>query len=148
MKSCLLWIIITGQKHWSYKVQQDVISAMTSTNNRIFVGTLNGHIYALDITSGREVWTSDITWGIIANGSSLAVADDILLVGVSPVSALGLEEVGDNIVGPGNLYALDVTTGRGFWAARTDTSGGVWGISVAGGKVFVSSGNQVYAFSG
>jgi len=84
---------------------------------RVFVGS-GQTFYALDATSGAEVWRFDAGTGCVVPGacgfsgerneieSSALVADDKVVFGM---------DVNDREGGKGGIYALDVTTGSMAW---------------------------------
>ena len=134
----------TGEERWRLETGRDVpfpwgfesgdlyTSSPTWAAGTLYVGSGDGHVYAVDPKSGS------VRWRFATDGrvrSSPAVADGRLFAGSAD----------------GTLYALDAKSGRELW--RFDTEGhrlesGKFGFdrrtiqaspSVAGGRVFVGS---------
>ncbi|WP_151757834.1 beta-alanine-activating enzyme beta-propeller domain-containing protein [Dictyobacter vulcani] len=93
----------------------------------LYIGSLDGNLYALDAISGKEIWVASVNAGL---ASSPAIVNGTVYVG-------SLD---------GNLYAFDASTGKKDWIAP---SGGIIYSSptVANGIVYVGSwDNKLYAF--
>ena len=116
----------------------------TIVSGRVFVGSDNGYVYALDAETGCVYWSFE-TGSIIRNSPV-----------VGPVTGHGSTEyavyLGD---GHGEVYALAVEDGRLLWQTESDPhflARITAGIAVYDGKVFVpvssseefSSGNAWY----
>jgi alcohol dehydrogenase (cytochrome c) len=82
------------------------------SDGRVFRGTGDAHVVALDAADGRQLW--DVAIGDAAAGESAPLA---------PIAWNGLvfagNAGGDNFGVTGRIYALDATTGRMIW--RFDT---------------------------
>lgn len=94
----------------------------------LFIGGTDTYVYALNCTSGAQVWSFATGRGV---RSSPAVADGVVYVGS-----------GDN-----SLYALSAATGNMLW--QFITSGSVDSSpAIAGGVVYVGSNDfNLYAFN-
>ena len=116
-----------------------IIASPTVSANGLFIGGRDGYLYALDKTSGKELWNFDykVSWII----STVAIKESLLVTGTSDgrfihaVHTGNEKEVwrfntngpvwaspaiaGNNVVAiPGNdgyLYALELATGREVW---------------------------------
>lgn len=73
----------TGKIKWQYKAPAPIMSGVTPTaGGLVFVGDMNGHLYAFNSTTGDVLWTSDVGsalgGGVISydtgKGQRLAVA--------------------------------------------------------------------------
>lgn len=93
-------------------------TGLTVDGGSIYVGTQSGTLYAIDAASGRVRWTHHPGNGM---ESDLAVTD-------------GMVYVKDNA---GTLHAIS-TRGKQVWA-RTATATGVYGPTVAGGRVYYTT---------
>ena len=107
-------------------------------NDRIYISTFHGGVFALDKETGRPVWPNpqDAADGI--NGdiiSGLAASDDLLFFGTTE----------------GRLYAVKKSDGTraGGWAEPREFDGGIWATPVVqGDNVFISTmKGEVHALS-
>jgi len=64
----------------------------------LYVGT-KGHVCALDIKSGTELWRADLGHGVVGSEVSLIVADGRVFAGAG-----------------GYITALDAQTGKTLWS--------------------------------
>jgi outer membrane protein assembly factor BamB len=85
---------------WSFKTEGPVKSSAAIVQGRVFVGSDDGQVYALNLGDGRKVWTYK------AGGS----------VESSPLVLEGRVFVGSN---DGSLYALEAATGKLVWKYAT-----------------------------
>lgn len=125
-------------------------------DGRLFRGTGDGHVLALDAATGRVLWDAEIANPKI--GESVPMA---------PVAWNGLVFVGnaggDNFGVTGRIYALDAATGRVAWQFKTlpdtgwarrtwtrasdrnpPTGGALWtsfAVDAPNGVLYVSTGN-------
>ncbi|MES2124586.1 MAG: PQQ-binding-like beta-propeller repeat protein [Gemmatimonadota bacterium] len=133
-----------GSVAWKFKTGGRVLSSPAVSGERLFVGSSDGVLYAIDRKSGSELWKF-ASKGPIA--SSPAVHNDLVYV-----SSLD-----------GNVYAVDLATGKQRWAFATKgeqrfTAPGIHGAIPKTERmpdpfdVFLSSpavvGNTVYIGSG
>jgi outer membrane protein assembly factor BamB len=94
----------------------DLWSSPLFANGKVFVGSLDGNLYAIDPTSGREEWRFSTGKGIVSkpelNGGTLYVG------------GFG-----------GRLYAVDASTGKEKWQFKA--ASWVWSRPVvSGGKLY------------
>lgn len=85
---------------WSFKTQGPVKSSAAIVGNRVFIGSNDRHLYALDFATGKKIW---------AFTNSEAIES-------SPLGLGGKIFVGAN---DAHLYALDATTGKELWKFAT-----------------------------
>ncbi|HZQ64268.1 MAG TPA: PQQ-binding-like beta-propeller repeat protein [Gaiellaceae bacterium] len=111
---------------WKFSTGGFVGSSPAIADGRVFFGSQNQDVYALDATTGEERWTFE-TGKIVF--SSPAVANGVVYVGSHD----------------GNLYALNESSGKERW--RFATQGDVESSpTVAQGRVYVGSDDgKVYA---
>jgi alcohol dehydrogenase (cytochrome c) len=133
-------------------------------DGRLFRGTQDGRLIALDAATGKQIWERQI--GIKAKGETTPAApiawDGLVFIGVAG---------GDNYDVQGRMYALDARTGavrwvfqmvpannsnsaaRGTWANAPDvpiSGGGTWTsytLDPAAGILFVPGGNPAPDFA-
>ena len=111
---------------WHFETAGSVTSSPAIVDGRVYVGSDDDFLYAVDAESGAEAWAFE-TGGSVA--SSPAVADGRVYVGS-----------GDDFV-----YAVDAESGEEAWAF--ETAGNVRSSpTVADGRVYVGSNDaRVYA---
>ena len=129
---------------WSFKTQGPIKSSAAIVGNRVFIGSSDHNLYALDFASGKLLWAFTNREAI---ESSPLVLNGKVLVGSSDANLYSLEEVtgklvwkfetGDKILGAPNwftvgtttnllvgsydfhLYCLDAATGKSNWVYET-----------------------------
>jgi hypothetical protein len=106
-----------------------LISSPTLDGDRLYIGSRDGFLYALDKRTGAQIWKRDyaVSWVI----STPAIKDDILVVGTSDGRY---------------IHALHTTDGSEIW--RRMTHGPVWAsAAIARNNALVIPGNDgvVYA---
>src|SRR6187397_1948885 len=80
----------TGRVFWIYRYTNEDVIACCGSNNRgvdvlgemVYMGTLDGHLVAIDVRSGREVWktrVADSKEGYSVTVSPLALKDRIVV---------------------------------------------------------------------
>jgi outer membrane protein assembly factor BamB len=125
-----------GAVRWSFPTEGPVRGAATVAGGAVFVGSGDGHLYALDEADGRVRWAFE-TGGAVT--STPAVAGSTVYVTSRD----------------GHLYALDAAGGRARWrAAFGPDLPYAWGFdlylsspTVHDGAVYVGGGDgHVYAF--
>lgn len=126
----LVWKIDTGAA---------VESTPAASRGVVYIGNSAGHLYAVDLQSGRQRWafqTGGATHGPIR--SALAVADGAVYCRSDD----------------GYLHAVDIQSGREMWKSRAD-GGGSSSPAVGGGMVYLASpsasdhhGDDLYALDG
>ena len=116
------------QETWARKLGDDVLSSPAIVGGVMYVGSEDGHLYALDATTGNILWratTGGIVW------SSPAVVKGVVYAGSY-----------DN-----KIYAFDAATGAVKWAVTTGDD--VFASpTVANGVVYEGSwDNKMYAIN-
>src|ERR1043166_777349 len=108
---------------WTFKTQGPVKSSAAIVNGRVFVGSNDRNLYALDFNTGKKIWAFTNSGAI---ESSPLVLDGKVFVGSSDA----------------NLYALDTATGRQLWKYETgEKILGAPNWFVVGGKTNVMVGS-------
>ena len=99
-------------------------------NGIVYYGAYDGNVYALDLETGRPVWsepfnTDDrVIGGVASNGSALYVGTN-----------------------SGNLFALDLDSGELVWDMPFEAEGGIWSTPLlVDDTLYVASlGDKLYA---
>lgn len=125
----------TGKELWVFRPKEVscFISSIAVEGDTLFIGmgTPEHKIYALDIATGKEKWSTPLSWSAgYGFTSSPALAGDLLVVGSPQKEANGPRK--------GYFFVLDTKTGKILW--QTELSD--WVLSspaIAEGKVFVAS---------
>ena len=108
---------------WRFKSKGEVKSSPAIADGRVYIGSSDGHLYALDLKTGKEVWSVLLDGAVEA---SPALADNTVYIGTLS----------------GTLYALDTGSGSRRWTFRT-------GAKLAGGvNWFRDSGNRLCIIAG
>ena len=111
-----------NQLKWKYTTGDVVDSSPAVVNGVVYVGSIDGNVYALDATTGAKVWSYK-TDGYVQ--SSPAVVNGVVYVGSYDA----------------NVYALNATTGAKVWSYKT---GGYVQCSPAVSNGVVYVGNDEY----
>lgn len=119
------------KKLWQDGISAKISGGLTAAYNKLFVGTEDGYLYALNVDNGEQVWRANIGGEILA---APVTDENMVLVTTSS----------------GKLFALDADTGEQNWQYESDvpalslrgassaaTSGGGAITGTAGGKVAV-----------
>jgi outer membrane protein assembly factor BamB len=105
----------TGKQIWKISLGVPIVNAPVANGGRIFVSTEDNHFYALAQVDGRTLWDNQ---GIaesagILESTSAAVAGDVV---IAPYTS-------------GELYAMDVDSGRLAWNDMLSRNGTVTALS-------------------
>jgi len=115
----------TNYTAWKFKTGGQVTSSPTIAYGKVFVGSWDGYLYALDEDTGTLIW-SHRTEGRV--GPSAVVSDRIFVVSDPPFIDDGVSTMSLH------LYCLNVSTGEIIWKFYTDNVGAP---TVADGKIFI-----------
>jgi eukaryotic-like serine/threonine-protein kinase len=114
---------------WSYTTMGgggNVSSSLTVANGVVYIGSMQGNIYALNVANGAKLW-SYTTYSAVEK--SLTVANGVVYAGCND----------------GKIYALNAANGAKLWSYNTDLY--VWSSpAVVNGVVYVAS-DKVYALN-
>ena len=150
-----------GTLLWTYSTGHTVRSNPAIADGVVYIGSTDGHIYALDALTGDLIWTSSPADGGMQ--SSPAVADGVVYAGswdsnvyafnAADGSLLWNRTTGDGVISSpsvengivyigsndGNVYALDAATGDPAWIYTTAGPRVVSSPAVAGNAIYVGS---------
>lgn len=109
---------------WNYTTGGAIYSTAAVANGMVFIGSTDGRLYALNISTGKQIWNQ--TAG--TQYSSPAVADGVVFIGSHTDY---------------KVHAFDGKTGKSLWNSSS-TGALIWSSPVvADGRVFIgSNGNQ------
>jgi outer membrane protein assembly factor BamB len=97
----------SGQDRWRFEADRDVWSAPLVRDSRVYVTSLDHHVYALEAETGRMAWSRDL--GAAAAGTPTLSSDGGRLY----VGTFGSK-----------LFALDTGSGEPIWSV--DATNWVW----------------------
>jgi outer membrane protein assembly factor BamB len=152
-----------GNKIWNFTTELALESSPAVANGIVYVGSVDGYVYALAAVTGGLVWKHQVDWYFILTSS--AVSQGILYAGSSyffkfsalnastgnivwsvtmkdriwssPCVANGKVFFGTN---DGNYYALNATTGKMLWNYTVEGNGeNQYSPAIAGGILYVCS---------
>ena len=89
--------VLNARLLWNFSAGGQIYSSPAVVDGVVFVGSLNGNIYALKADNGAELWNYSTNGQVY---SSPAVADSIVYVGSAD----------------GKIYALNATVGARLWS--------------------------------
>jgi outer membrane protein assembly factor BamB len=116
------------QVRWEFKADDPIEATPVISDGQIIVADVAGKIYAIDQTTGKEIWRKDYETGFL---SSAAIHESVAVVGDFD----------------GNLYAISVKDGSEQW--KKTTEGEISGsVSFHDGNVLATSQDgKLYCFS-
>ena len=108
-----MWVYSHKNPERTYNCCGRVNRGLAILGNRLFMGTLDMHLIAIDAKSGRELWKTEMfdytaSGGYAATGAPLAVKDKVI-VGMAG---------GEHSIS-GFLDAYDAATGKRVWRFNT-----------------------------
>jgi len=159
---------------WKFQTGDPVVSSAAIADGRVFVGSNDKNIYALDLADGHKVWSyatgSEVESAILVLGGTVYAGSDDHFFYALDAAAGSLKwkyETGDKIVGgpnhvrsadgrsdwvlvgsyDGKLYCLEADGGRVVWTAETPSP--INGVPAVGeaGIVFGGCDEQVHVVS-
>ena len=90
---------VTGAVRWKYAVRSSVKNSIAATQGLVFAQDVDGHLYALDASTGRLVWEKKLdVGGVPALNDGLVASGDTVFAG----SGKG-------------LCAVEAASGREYW---------------------------------
>lgn len=85
----------TGEQRWMFDTEADgqyarngccgvLNRGVVLADGKVFVGSLDGHLFAIDAKTGRKVWSADTLvdrrWNYVSNGAP-QIADEVVIIG-------------------------------------------------------------------
>jgi outer membrane protein assembly factor BamB len=125
----------TGRERWRFYTEGPVRFAPVAWQDRVFVGSDDGHVYCLNAEDGK------LLWKLKAVPSNRKVLGNGRLISLWPVRG-GLVLQDDKLYFAAGvwsfegvfIYCIDAATGKVIW--RNDESGNVYGIHPHGAEAF------------
>lgn len=160
----ILAIDTNGTPVWEFKTGDSVLAAPAVVDGRVYDGSFDKHLYALDAKTGGLIWKLDTRGAVV---STPAVHGGLLVVGNRAYDLLGVDAANGSVawrryiwfswiessatiwdgvayVGSSDaaaVYAFDARTGRPLW--KTDVRGWAWGQpAVTEDRVYIGTSNQ------
>jgi eukaryotic-like serine/threonine-protein kinase len=151
-----------GNIKWTYKAADAVHTKLAISNNQLFAGSFDGHLYALDVNTGKLLWKfktigkysfpkGEVTGNpVVASGMVFVGARDCNLYAIDVRGGFGNwmrqfslgwalpVTLNDSVIYVGTsddrtLYALDIRSGGEVW--KTNAGFNVFGGCAIGGKI-------------
>jgi PQQ-dependent dehydrogenase (methanol/ethanol family) len=148
----------TGQEYWHFKHKMGPATTfccgpnnkgVASEDGRLFLGTLDGKLVALDAASGKTLWISDIGDPDAGYSETMAptVADGKVLIGTNggEYGIRGFVKAFDAATGKliWTFYTIPDKGSEGVWA-KTDATGRDLHRDIAAEKAALAKNNQFY----
>jgi outer membrane protein assembly factor BamB len=125
---------------------------MANRGDTLVTGSSSGHVYALDATTGQELWRTRLPEGLAGSGITTDVFDPV--IDGAEVFVASTERPSVFPFLRGGVAALEMTTGRLIWARPVpqpyadEVRTGTFGVAVWGPVVAASSlSGHVYGFN-
>ncbi len=147
---------------WRTTISQAPVSPPVVAGGKVFVGSNDSKVYALDATTGAILWSGSTSASIpfspaVADGRVYVGSDDTFVyafpvdcstpctplwsrqtqgrISTAPAVSNGVVFVGAGQGASGELWALDGSNGNVLW--RADLSSSPYGLAIAGDVLFV-----------
>ncbi|HEX6238500.1 MAG TPA: PQQ-binding-like beta-propeller repeat protein [Acidimicrobiales bacterium] len=141
---------VGGDERWSTDLGADYIGgALAVDGSRVFAGTSDARLVALDRESGERVWEERVDDHPMASiDGSPVQTDGLVIVGVSSFENF-VEDV-DEYTFRGSVVALDAESGEELWRYRATTGDegagvGIWSspaVDTERGHVYIGTGQH------
>lgn len=122
---------VTGAARWTVQTGDSLPRAAAGDESRAYIGSHDGRLYAIEITSGETAWTLD------------AKADHFATPAVRDGSVLAAAATPDDA----SLLAVDAASGAERWRFVPPDGRGLHSPSVDGGAVYISTDRNLYALA-
>ena len=96
----------TGRLLWSFETGGEVKGALAASGGRVFVGSYDHHVYALNARTGRQLWRARAQQRLGNRGRFYS----------TPAIAYGRVYVGAT---DGKMYSFGAASGQLLWSRRT-----------------------------
>jgi len=117
----------SGHVFWKFQTGGAIVSSPVVADGIIYVGSTDGHLYAVKAASGSKLWSVQLGSGI----SSPTVASGKVFVTCKP----------------GDIVALDMYSGTQVWRQPLGEESGFGSPLVVGSQVFVNGNQTVHVFN-
>lgn len=117
-------------------------------NSYIFASSQDGHVYAVDVATGSNVWTSPLLGDMIQAACAVQLRDysDVSFQGTYTTDVVFAATRNDPLISSTNnkLYALDATSGAILW---TFNGGGTYMVDMVNAMPVISYSNNTLVFA-
>jgi len=120
-----------GEVVWQFQAGGGIATSATISDGVVYIGSMDGRLYAVDAQSGQERWEFEAGDLIL---SKPAVADGVVYFGAGGLDLTDL-----------HLYALDVQSGQERWTFKMAGRFRVSPPAVSDGVVYVADDRNLYA---
>lgn len=121
----LFCLDLGGQQKWRFKARREIISSPLVQNKVAYVGSVDGHMYAVGLDNGWAAWKLQTNKPVVS----------------SPASGDGRVYVGSV---NGIMYALDPSSGRELWKFDTQNQITSSPTFYNGAVYFGANNNKIY----
>lgn len=128
----------SGRVRWSFDAQSRIRSTVVVRDGVVVFGTMDGHVHGISQRDGSPLWK------FATAGAAKTFADednDTTSVYTSPAVADGRVAIGGR---DGQLYALDLASGREAWHKTHDGSSWVLSAVFDGTTLYSGSGSALF----
>ena len=127
----------SGRVAWSFDAGSRIRSTPAVTSDEVVFGTKDGHVIALRIKDGSQLWKF-ATKG--ASNHFADVGNDTTSILTSPSIADGVVAIGGR---DGNIYGIDLATGAQKWRTTHDGSSWILSTAIKDQTLFIGSGSAL-----
>lgn len=123
-----------GTLLWTYNQRVDgeeLPDQASLYKGALYVSTTYGRIIALDMKTGKEIWTTKVE-GTDGNNGWVSVDEGTVITGTNPADVKHDEHIGDTLV-----TGFNASDGRILWNYKPDTQVWNWHGSFAGDGTFI-----------
>jgi outer membrane protein assembly factor BamB len=114
----------SNQTFWKFQTGGPIISSPVVANSIVFISSTDGFLYAVNSTTGTNIWRTEI-------GENIN----------SPTVGLGKVFITSK---SGNVYAFDIHTGSQLWSRSLKEEIGSGSPLLVGSRVFVNTNQSIF----
>ncbi len=129
--------IDSGKPLWSKTFNDSIVESPIFSWGLLFIATYDGQIYAVNATTGNELWTANLSAIPAAEASSNSTSASNTIRTASDISSLALAHGKVYVGTPSGVYALRAETGRVFW--HYDSNGTFTSPAIASRELFIGN---------
>ncbi|MFP8891289.1 PQQ-binding-like beta-propeller repeat protein [Natrialbaceae archaeon A-CW2] len=103
---------------WVFETGDRVVAGAAVSDGVAYIGSFDGHFYAIDIETGEEVWSADLNYGFFSGTAT--VVDELVIVND----------------GVGTIHTLNQYTGEKVWNTRRSGFNSVGSPTINENKIY------------